>query len=93
MSTKAGKPVFMAPEISKGEYIEKCDLWSIGVVIYILIRKNNPSNEIIEKISDIDLTNNSNLNNLIKRLLVEDPQKRISWNEYFNHPFFKTDYN
>ena len=89
LSTKAGKPVFMAPEISKGEYIEKCDLWSIGVVIYILIRKNNPSNEIIEKISDIDLTNNSNLNNLIKRLLVEDPQKRISWNEYFNHPFFK----
>ena len=31
------------------------------------------------------------LRDLINKLLVEDPDKRLSWEEYFNHPFFAKD--
>jgi surface protein len=87
-STKAGKPDYMAPEVKEGQYDGKCDLWSLGIVIYILIKRKNPSDEIIDKISSLELIANTELNNLIQRLLVKDPDKRISWDEYFNHPFF-----
>ena len=63
-------------------------MWSLGIIIYILIKKKNPSDEIIDKISTIELTTNADLNNLIQRLLVKDPNKRLNWDEYFEHPFF-----
>ena len=28
------------------------------------------------------------LKDLLSKLLVENPEKRISWEEYFAHPFF-----
>lgn len=34
-------------------------------------------------------TNNQSLNSLISRLLNKDPRKRMTWNEYFNSPFFQ----
>ena len=87
-SSQVGKADYMAPEVKGGKFDGKCDLWSLGVIIYILIEKRNPTDEIIEKISTMELTNNSDLNNLISRLLVKDPEKRLSWDEYFTHPFF-----
>ena len=89
-STKAGKIDFMAPEVSeKKGYDGKCDLWSLGIIIYILIKKSNPSQEILEKISKIELANNPQLDDLIRNLLVINPDNRMSWDEYFIHPFFK----
>ena len=86
--TKCGKADFMAPEVYTGKYDRKCDLWSLGIIIYILMIRKNPSKEIIENISRIELTDNPDLNNLIRRLLVKDPNDRLSWDEYFLHPFF-----
>ena len=88
---------FVAPEIlKKNKYIEKSDLWSLGVIIYVLALKNYPyqgekNNEILNAIKNMKLkkTKNKNLDDLIEKLLIEDPIKRISWNEYFNHPFLK----
>jgi len=89
-STKAGKIDFMAPEVSeKKGYDGKCDLWSLGIIIYILIKKSNPSQEILEKISKIELANKPQLDDLIRNLLVINPDNRMSWDEYFIHPFFK----
>ena len=89
-STKVGKEDFMAPEIKEGKKFDgKCDLWSLGIILYVLINKTPPSNEIIENISTIELTKNKNLNDLIRRLLVKNPDNRLSWDEYFIHPFFK----
>ena len=88
-STKAGKDDYMAPEINQGPYDGKCDLWSLGIIIYILIKKKNPSKGILNIISKAELSNNPDLNDLIRRLLIKDPKERLTWDEYFIHPFFK----
>jgi len=37
MKAKVGTPYYIAPEIIKGNYDERCDIWSMGVILYILI--------------------------------------------------------
>ena len=88
---------YIAPEILRGQkYNEECDLWSLGVIIYILTFGNYPykgdyESEILNEISKNNLkkAENPNLDNLIKKLLIENPQQRMNWKQYFSHSFFK----
>ena len=99
-NTYLGTLLYMSPEILKGEeYNYKCDLWSIGIIIYRLIYGKSPylGDKDIALINKIDKLGNKIikienkiLNDLVKRLLEKDPKKRMSWDEYFKHPFFKT---
>ena len=89
-----------APEVIEGEYKyhEKSDLWSIGIIIYKLYFREYPyrgptqvsllNDIIIYGRRKIKRTNEEKLDDLISKLLVYDPKKRITWEEYFNHPFF-----
>ena len=99
-NTHAGTRLTMAPEILEGkEYNTKCDLWSLGVIIYQLCTKKFPfegefDNVILMKINKdrqkvLDDIKDQKLKDLLSKLLVKDPKKRISWEEYFNHKFFK----
>jgi len=98
-TTSMGTNETMAPEILEGEnhYDNKCDLWSIGIIIYQLFFKEYPyrgtqvaiynqikklGNKVLKK------TNNEKLDNLIDSLLIREPSKRINYEDYFNHPFF-----
>ena len=96
-ATKLGTPITMAPEILMNRaYTSKADLWSIGVIIYHLLFKDLPFkgiNEvmILQNIQQNNIPRNPTdqlLNDLIHRLLVVDPRKRITWKDYFAHPFF-----
>ena len=86
-------------KISQNYDYKKCDLWSLGIIIYELlfgIILYNGLNEqtILNKIKTfgkvvIKKTDNKKLDDLINKLLEKDPEKRIGWNDYFNHPFFR----
>ena len=88
-SSNAGTPGFMAPEQKKSDYDpSKCDLWALGVIIYMLKFVSLPyidfySGRIPKKFD------NYKLNDLVHKLIVRDPTKRISWEDYFNHPLFE----
>ena len=89
---------YTAPEILSDKYFdEKSDLWSLGVIIYILLFQKYPfdgetDEDLLEQINNnennLKETIDKNLNDLIKKLLVKDPKNRLTWNEYFKHPFF-----
>jgi serine/threonine-protein kinase ULK/ATG1 len=88
-STNLGSTGYNAPEQSEGNYDpSKCDLWSIGVIIYEL--KYNQIPIIAFYNGAIPETfENKLLDDLVRKLIVVDPNKRIDWDEYFEHPFFK----
>ncbi|CAD7954364.1 unnamed protein product [Amoebophrya sp. A120] len=55
MTTKAGTPYYVAPQVLKGDYNEKCDIWSIGVIMFILLSGYPPfygekDSEILQKV-------------------------------------------
>ena len=55
MKQTHGTPYYIAPEVLKESYNEKCDIWSCGVIFYILISGLPPFNgrdddEILEKV-------------------------------------------
>ena len=99
-----GSLYYIAPEVLKKKYNEKCDIWSCGVIMYILLSQRLPFNsekeneeELLNKIllGKFDLESppfdkiSKNAKDLITKLLTSDPQKRISAEEALNHPWFK----
>jgi len=43
MTEKVGTPYYTAPEILRGDgYGPECDMWSIGVIAYILLTGSPP---------------------------------------------------
>ena len=102
LNTHTGTTYYMAPEImeltEENNYNYKCDLWSLGIIIYELFFKEKPykgitEHAILEEIKrfgkkKLRETGNFFLDDLIKKLLEKDPKERITWDEYFNHSFF-----
>ena len=93
---------YVAPEVIQKKYNEKCDLWSCGVIMYVLLSRKPPfagenTDEIIEKIKkgSYDLkshpfdTLSANAKDLIQKLLTKDVNQRISAVEALNHPWFE----
>ena len=104
LSRIVGTMNFMAPEIlfKNDKFDLKCDLWSLGIIIYYLYFGVNPFGEYEiayyhniknEGQEDFDFSNNKDFDDLIRKLLIKDPEKRISWEDYFNHPFLKINQN
>jgi calcium-dependent protein kinase len=41
-SSLAGTPYYIAPEAISGKYDEKCDIWSVGVILYVILSGGPP---------------------------------------------------
>lgn len=99
--TKLGTPATMAPEILMNKnYTKKADIWSIGIITYQLLFKMLPFKARNEKELLNNILNNKGIRlpegykisdvlfDLLKNMLQIDPKNRLSWKEYFDHPFF-----
>ena len=97
-----GSSFYMAPEVLNQKYNEKCDIWSCGVIMYILLSQRPPfggqnDDEIFKNIKKgvYDLKSppfdklSANAKDLIKKTLTMDYNKRISAEEALKHPWFQ----
>ena len=89
-----------APEILNGDKnFSKNNLWSIGIIIYYMYFREYPfyGNNEIMLLNDINSgkkfkkIEDEELNDLINQLLRIKVEERISWENYFDHPFFKNE--
>jgi calcium-dependent protein kinase len=70
MNTKVGTAYYVSPEVLAGDYDEKCDIWSCGVILYILLTGDPPfngvnDNEIYKKIQAKKFSLTGQGNNLL----------------------------
>ena len=96
-----GTAFYMAPEVIKGSYNEKCDIWSCGIVFYILLTgrppftvasKTNVFNQILNLEFELPLNKITGVSkealNLLHSMLEEKPENRIRAEDALRHPFF-----
>lgn len=98
-STICGSPIYMAPEIiGSNIYGVKADLWSVGIIIYQLVYRKHPYvfTDVMQLIKEIntkkikfpDADVSIRCIHLMTSLLQVQTENRISWGEYFVHPWF-----
>lgn len=89
MKTKVGTPYYVAPEVLRREYTHSCDIWSIGVITYILLCGYPPfygdsDNEIFDsvKVGQYDFPSpewddiSAEARDFIDQMLKMDPKDR-----------------
>lgn len=97
-----GTPLFMSPEMFDGSYDEKCDIWSSGVILFMMITGTVPFTgsgvaQIKEsvKAARIDFNKpvwaniSDELKDLLRKMLEPNPRKRLSAKQVLDHPLFK----
>lgn len=105
MKNLHGTPYYIAPEVITGNYNEKCDVWSCGVILYILLSgvppfQGNNRYEIITNVVKGKYTieipqlraRSSAARSIIRKMLTYDPSDRISIEQALDHEWFKIVY-
>ena len=102
LHTTDGTSYYIAPEVLQGDYDEKCDIWSCGVILYILLCGYAPFygdtdediyKEVLKGEYDFPKEEWSQVSeeakNLVKKMIEKDPTKRISALDALQDPWFK----
>ncbi len=102
MSAKIGTPLYIAPEVLSKSYTEKCDVWSCGVILYVLLSGSQPfagasEYEVYQKIRRGVYTMSGHrweavsksARDLVKNMMLYDPSQRYSALEALNHPWIQ----
>eukprot|EP00474_Spongospora_subterranea_P001146 CRZ01604.1 hypothetical protein [Spongospora subterranea] len=93
---RVGSMQYIAPEmieetsVCSGVTLKACDLWSMGVILYILVTGLIPfSNWEEVKVGRLRLTKSMSkeLRDLLKNLLTRDTHKRLTADQVLNHPW------
>ncbi|XP_062006217.1 calcium-dependent protein kinase 20-like [Rosa rugosa] len=99
-----GSPYYVAPEVLRKNYGQACDVWSAGVIIYILLSGVPPfwdetEQGIFEQVlkGELDFISepwpsiSESAKDLVRRMLMRDPKKRITAHEVLRHPWVQVD--
>ena len=101
LKNQCGTPVYMAPEILKGNGYKgfPVDVWSAGVALYIMLSGTLPFNKDKDHDLEYSILNNNikeikdisdEGNNLLKNILEKDPNKRYTCNQILEHPWLNS---
>jgi len=101
MNETYGTAYYIAPEILNQNYTEKCDVWSCGVILYILLSGMPPfpgkdDREILRKVKvgkyhfddAVWMNISDDAKRFIKKMMEIDANKRMSAQEALNDPWF-----
>ena len=102
MNSFVGTPLYIAPEVLKGSYSEKCDIWGLGVILSLMLTGTFPfegssTNDIYRNLLKNELNTESYVYkhlsdpaiDLLRKLLEKNPERRISAKEALAHPWIK----
>ncbi|GMH00038.1 hypothetical protein Nepgr_001877 [Nepenthes gracilis] len=97
-----GSPYYMAPEVLKRNYGPEVDVWSAGVILYILLcgvppfwaeTEQGVAQAIIRSVIDFKRDPwprvSDNAKDLVRRMLDPDPKKRLTAQEVLDHPWLQ----
>lgn len=100
LHTQCGTPAYVAPEVlrKKGYDGAKADIWSCGVILFALLAGSLPFRgenvmkmyrKVFKAEYEFPPWFSGDAKRLISKLLVVDPQKRISIADILNNPWFQ----
>ncbi|KAL0453091.1 UNVERIFIED_CONTAM: Calcium-dependent protein kinase [Sesamum latifolium] len=97
-----GSPYYMAPEVLKRNYGPEVDVWSAGVILYILLcgvppfwaeTEQGVAQAIIRSVVDFKRDPwpkvSDRAKDLVKKMLNPDPKKRLTAQEVLDHPWIQ----
>lgn len=97
-----GSPYYMAPEVLKRNYGPEIDVWSAGVILYILLcgippfwaeTEQGVAQAIIRSVVDFKREPwpkvSDNAKDLVKRMLDPDPKRRLTAQGVLDHPWLQ----
>ncbi|KDP41445.1 hypothetical protein JCGZ_15852 [Jatropha curcas] len=100
LSGLAGSPAYVAPEVLSGNYSEKVDVWSAGVLLHALLVgvlpfQGDSLEAVFEAIKNVKLDFHAGLwksvskpaRDLVSRMLTRDVSARITADEVLRHPW------
>merc|ERR1719277_1420047 len=102
LTTRVGTPYYVAPQVLAGKYDELSDLWSVGVIMYVMLCGYPPffgetDAEVLSKVRlgnfSFNATDWKNVSedakNLIRMLLKMNPRDRYTAEQALNHVWIK----
>jgi calcium-dependent protein kinase len=96
-----GTPYYIAPEVLAKKYDSKCDVWSAGVILYILLTGQPPFSgftdaEILSKVKDEEVaydeafwSDKVEAKAFLQKLLNKNPEERLSASDALQDPWFE----
>jgi serine/threonine protein kinase len=100
MSSLVGSPYYVAPEVLRKRYDRSCDLWSVGVISYILLSGYPPFNGATNRETHESVLRgryefhtgdwkdiSPEAMDFVRRLLQMDPRRRMTAHQALSHPW------